>query len=368
MRILTWSMALCSGFLFLPCDASELKSVVEKAAKDKKVVIAHRGASGYLPEHSLASKTLAYQMGADYIEQDLVLSKDNRLVVLHDIYLDRVTDVASKFKDRAREDGRYYAMDFTLAEIQSLQRTERFRMKGGKQVAVYSERTPLWQGNHKVHSFEQELELIQQLNIDQGRNVGIYPEIKDPSFHRHHGRDISRIVLKTLYKYGYRTRQSKVYLQSFDPIELQRIRRDLLPEFKMDLKLIQLIANTRWKITKVYTAGGPQNYDYDWMLTPAGMRKIAQYAQGVGPYKNMLIKPQSTADKLVITPVLKAAHASGLVVHPYTFRSDKGHLASYANTLKQQLDIFYFTLGVDGLFTDYPDVAVKLLSAKESVD
>ena len=327
----------------------------------QKIVIAHRGASGYLPEHSLASKQLAFEMGADYIEQDLVLTKDNRLIVLHDIYLDRVTDVATRFKDRARQDGRYYAIDFTWDEVKTLQRTERFKIKNKREVAVFKDRTPLWRGDYKVHLFEQELDLIKKLNHQTDKNVGIYPEIKDPSFHRNQGKDISREVLKTLLSYGYNKRSSKVYLQSFDPIELQRIRQKLLKEYKMDLKLVQLVAHTKWGITKLYTSNGVSNYSYDWMLKPDAMQKIAKYAQGIGPYKSMLVKNTASSDKLQISPMMKAAHKAGLVVHPYTFRSDERRQPNYASSFSKQLAIFYFEVGVDGLFTDFPDVAVKVL-------
>jgi glycerophosphoryl diester phosphodiesterase len=330
----------------------------------QKIVIAHRGASGYLPEHSLAAKQLAYEMGADYIEQDLVLTKDNRLIVLHDIYLDRVTDVAVKYEARARPDGRYYAIDFTWDEIATLKRTERFKIKNDQQVAVYKNRTPLWKGDYKVHLFEQELALIQKLNLQTGQDVGIYPEIKAPSFHRHEGKDISPIVLKTLTDYGYNKRSSKVYLQSFDAIELQRIRKTLLEQHQMDIKLVQLIAQTRWGITKVYADSGVTNYNYDWMLKAGAMQKIAQYAQGIGPHKGMLVKNSASADNLQISPIIASAHKSGLFVHPYTFRSDESRKPNYASSFQKQLAIFYFKVGVDGLFTDFPDVAVKLLKSK----
>ena len=141
----------------------------------QQVVIAHRGASGYLPEHTLPSKALAYQQGADYLEQDLVMTKDDRLIVLHDHFLDRVTDVAEKFPGRARADGRFYAIDFTLAEIKSLKFTEGFDIKDGEKVAVYPLRFPLWASDFRIHTFEEELEFIQGLNKTMKRNVGIYP-------------------------------------------------------------------------------------------------------------------------------------------------------------------------------------------------
>jgi len=332
--------------------------------KTDKIVVAHRGASGYLPEHSMAAKELAFEMGADYIEQDLVLSKDNKLLVLHDLYLDNVTDVASVYPSRAREDGHFYAIDFTYAEIKKLRLTERFKVVEGKQVAVFPTRSPLWQGQHTVHLFEQELALIAKLNAKNNKAVGIYTEIKSPSFHRNEGKDISKSVLSALKKAGFDKKSSNVYLQSFDAIELQRIDSELLPSMQMDLKLVQLIAMTSWGLTKVYDANEVSNYSYDWMFAADGMSKVAEYADGVGPFKRMLISKNSTADKLDISPLVTRAHDAGLVVHPYTFRADEGRVEKYANSFEDMLDIFYFKLGVDGVFTDYPDRAVKFLECK----
>jgi glycerophosphoryl diester phosphodiesterase len=334
------------------------------SVKADKIVVAHRGASGYLPEHSMDSKELAFKMGADYIEQDLVLSKDNQLLVLHDLYLDNVTDVAAVYPSRARGDGHFYAIDFTYDEIKQLRLTERFKVVDGKQVAVFASRTPLWQGQHKVHLFEQELALIAKLNAENDKNVGIYTEIKSPSFHRNEGKDISKIVLGALKKAGFDKKSSNIYLQSFDAIELKRIDSELLPSMQMDLKLVQLIAMTSWGLTKEYHANKVSNYSYDWMFAADGMSKVAEYADGVGPFKRMLISKKSTANKLEITPLLSRAHAAGLVVHPYTFRADEGRVEKYANSFEDMLDIFYFKLGVDGVFTDYPDKAVKFLKSK----
>ena len=141
----------------------------------EKIVIAHRGASGYVPEHTIAAKAMAYAMGADYIEQDVVMTKDNQLVVLHDHYLDHVTDVQEKFFTRKREDGRYYVIDFTLDEIRTLNVSERYDMIDGVKVAVFANRFPLNKSIFKVHTLSEEIELIQGLNKSTGKNIGIYP-------------------------------------------------------------------------------------------------------------------------------------------------------------------------------------------------
>ena len=161
------------------------------ADSNEKIVIAHRGASGYLPEHTLPAKAMAYAQGADYLEQDLVMTKDDHLVVLHDHYLDRVTDVADRFPDRARKDGRYYAIDFTLDEIKSLKFTEGFDIENGKKVQTYPGRFPMGKSDFRVHTFEEEIEFVQGLNHSTGKNIGIYPEIKAPWFHHQEGKDIA---------------------------------------------------------------------------------------------------------------------------------------------------------------------------------
>lgn len=324
-----------------------------------KIVIAHRGASGYLPEHTLAAKALAHAMGADYIEQDLVLTKDNQLVVLHDRYLDRVTDVARAFPGRQRSDGRFYALDFTLDEIRQLQVTEGFRLKNGQVTAIFPQRFPLGSARFGVPTLAEEIELIQGLNKTLGREVGIYPEIKSPWFHHQEGRDIARHTLEVLQQYGYTGKQSPVFLQCFDPHELQRIKRDLLPEFGMDIKLVQLIAQTDWAETYERSGDGWQPYNYDWMLQPGAMAQIATYADGIGPWLPMVISETSTATRLRFSSLVTDAHMAGLQVHPYTLRLDR--LPAYAANFEQLLDIVYHQADADGAFTDFPDRAAQFL-------
>ncbi|EKO3402097.1 glycerophosphodiester phosphodiesterase [Vibrio fluvialis] len=347
-KILTLSL------LSLACSASVFAN---------PLVIAHRGASGYLPEHTLEAKALAYGMKPDYIEQDVVMTRDDQLVVLHDHYLDRVTDVAERFPDRARADGRYYAIDFTLAEIKSLRVTEGFNIDDkGNKVAGFPDRFPMWKSSFTVPTFAEEIELIQGLNKSLGYDIGIYPEIKAPWFHRHEGKDISKAVLDVLKQYGYDSKEDKVYLQCFDANELKRIHDELLPSMKMDLNLVQLMAYTDWNETMTYQGDTAMPYSYDWMFEPGGMKKVAQYADGIGPWKPMLVDDKSTKDNIIIKPLMGEAKAAGLVVHPYTFRADKGRIAPYAENFDGMLDVFYNQVKVDGLFTDFPDKAVSFLN------
>lgn len=332
-----------------------------KTDKTDKIVIAHRGASGYLPEHTLPSKAMAYQQGADYLEQDLVMTKDDKIIVLHDHYLDRITDVAERFPDRARKDGRYYAIDFTLPEIKSLQFTEGFDIKDGKKVQSYPGRFPMGKSDFRIHTFEEEIEFVQGLNHSTGKNIGIYPEIKAPWFHRSEGKDISVKVIDILKQYGYTKKDDNVYLQCFDFNELKRIKTELMPKAGVDLKLVQLIARTDWEETFEPNAEGKLvNYSYDWMFEPGAMVEIAKYADGIGPQYPMLIDVNASKPGSVkLTSMTKDAHDNGMVVHPYTLRADL--LPKYATSMDQLHEIMFKQAKVDGIFTDFPDLTVTFL-------
>jgi len=271
-------------------------------SQSTKIVIAHRGASGYLPEHTLASKAMAYAMQPHFLEQDLVLSKDNVPIVIHDIHLETVTDVAIKFPDRKRENNRYYVIDFAFAELQQLQVTERFDPKTGKQV--YPNRFPKGKGNFKLHSLQ-----------ETGLNIGIYPEIKEPAFHNNEGKDISKVVLKVLSDYGYTTKKDNCILQCFDKKELKRMRTAL----NSALFLVQLIETKE-----------EANH----------LKDFAEYADGVGPWYQQ-----------IDSNFVKEAHALDLKVHAYTFRADDlGEFESF----DKLLDYGFNTLNLDGIFTDFP--------------
>lgn len=335
----------------------------ERPETGSKIVIAHRGASGYLPEHTLPAKALAYGQGADYLEQDLVMTKDDRLIVLHDHYLDRVTDVADKFPDRKRSDGRYYAIDFTLSEVQSLKFTEEFKIENGKRQQVWPNRFPMFKSEFRIHTFEDEIEFIQGLNHSSNKNIGIYPEIKAPWFHRNEGKDISLKTLETLKKYGYTKKDDRVYVQCFDPNETKRIHDELMQQVGIDLKIIQLIAKTDWEETFEKQADGKLvNYSYDWMFEPGAMKEIAKYADGIGPQYPMLIAEGSVKGNVKFTPMVKEAHENGLQVHPYTLRADL--IPDYADDMTDLFAIVYDGAGVDGVFSDFPDLAVQYLKSK----
>ncbi|MFL2856735.1 MAG: glycerophosphodiester phosphodiesterase [Pseudohongiellaceae bacterium] len=315
-----------------------------------KIVIAHRGASGYLPEHTLEAKAMAYSMGAHYIEQDVVMTKDDYLIVLHDITLDRTTDVDEQYPNRARDDGRYYAIDFTLEEIRGLKASEGFRLENGEKVQGYSNRFPMGSSFFRVPTLEEEIQLIQGMNKSTGNDIGIYPEIKQPEFHRNEGKDISTAVVNLLKQYGYASKQDKVFLQTFSFAELEVIKNDILPAAGIDINLIQLI-------------GGQSSYP--WMFEADGMSTLAEFADGIGPEKGLVISRSSSRSNLEISPLVDRAHAAGLQVHPYTYRLDPGQVPSYAEDFEDLLRLHYFEADVDGLFTDFPDRAIKFLQANQ---
>jgi len=323
----SWCIILL--YLFFGCNAETKKQATMK----KKIVIAHRGASGYLPEHTMEAKAMAYAMKPDFLEQDLVLSKDDVPIVIHDIELDDVTNVAEKFPERKRTDGRFYVIDFTFEELQQLNVTERFNYKTQKQF--YPNRFPKGKGNFKLHSLQQEIELIQGLNISTGNNIGIYPEIKNPEFHHKNGKDIAKITLKILADYGYKTKEDNCIFQCFDAKELARVRKEL----QSDLFLVQLI---------------------EFPEETKHLKHFATYADGLGPwYKQVLNKKEN--GKWVFTTLVTDAHALGLKVHPYTFRADQ--LEEFSS-FDEMMQVLFFEANIDGGFTDFPDKMISFLNNK----
>ncbi len=305
----------------------------------RPVVIAHRGASGYLPEHTLQAKALAYKMGADYLEQDVVATLDDELVVLHDIHLDRVTDVASFYPRRCRDDGRFYARDFALEEIRQLSAHERTNADGS---LVYPGRYEGEGEQFRVHTFAEELSFIARLQSDGGRPVGIYPEIKSPAWHLSEGVDISALFLDLLREFGFESHSDPVYVQCFDDQELIRIRNTL----GCSLKLIQLIGENSWREAKT---------DYEALWTEDGLQRLSSTVDGIGPWINQLyrIRPDGEIDN---TGAVARAHKYGLAVHPFTFRKDD--LPQGFESFEQLLQFATHELSVDGLFTDFPDLAL----------
>lgn len=313
------------------------------AAEPRPLVIAHRGASGYLPEHTLAAKALAYGQGADFLEQDVVLSKDGVPVVFHDTAIDTTTDVATKFPERKRADGRFYALDFTVAELKQLNATERFNPKTGQ--AVLPGRFPVGVGAFQVATLEEEIRFIQGLNRSTGHAVGIYPELKAPAWHRKEGRDLAAAVLPILRRYGYDTKESACYVQCFELAEVRRLRGELA-----------------WKGKVVMLLGGkgkgPGDTDFGYLQTDAGLAELAKLVDGIGPPIGSYVTGKTPAERKV-TDLAARARKAGLQSHPYTLRADE--LPKCVASAEELMKALFEEAKVEGLFTDFPDLCVRHL-------
>ena len=322
-----------SKILFsLLCLVCLVQNFHAQTTMEEKIIIAHRGASGYLPEHTLEAKALAYGLGSDYLEQDIVLTQDDVPIVMHDIYLDEVTNVNTIFPDRARSDGRYYVIDFSFVDLQKLNVHERINRTTGKQV--YPERFPKSSSSFSIHSLQEEIEMVQGMNHSTGKNVGIYPEIKNPKFHQSEGKDISKIVLDILKDYGYSTKDDACILQCFDAKELKRIRLDLGSQ----LFLTQLM-EAKSEIVE--------------------LEAFANYADAIGPWYGLFIDRLDQKGEPVLNDLSEKAHDLGLKVHPYTYRKDDHE---GFKSFEDLLNVSFQQLGVDGVFTDFPDIVARYLN------
>lgn len=308
MRVLTCSVSSCFLVACLGCDVSAVE-----LSEPIRLVIAHRGASGYLPEHTLAAYALAHGQGADYVELDLVRTKDGAFICLHDIYLERTTNVADVYPDRKRKDGRWYAADLSLAEVRSLEALE--RLPG---------RFPKGDSKFGVPTFEETIELVQGLNQSTGRRVGIYPELKASSFHTDEGLAMEEAFLSILRSYGFEDGATPIFVQSFEPSALRRLR-----ELGSEYPQILLVGSRE---------------SFDGLRTDEGLREVLEYADGIGPAKPLLL-----SDPNMVT----RAHELGLQVHPYTFRADD--VPPSSDSFEDELRTFFDVIGVDGVFSDFPD-------------
>lgn len=304
----------------------------------RPIVIAHRGASGYLPEHTLPAKALAHAQGADYLEQDVVATADDQLVVLHDIHLDRISDVAALFPARARDDGRFYVRDFTLQELRGLSVNHRQDENG---APVYPHRSAADDESLRIHTLAEELEFIGRLNEATGRRAGVYPEIKRPAWHKQQGVDIAPQLLQVLADFGYENSDDPAWVQCFDAAEIKRLREQL----NCRLKLVQLIGENSWK---------ESSDDYDILRTKRGLKSVARVADAIGPWLQHTYRLTPKLKRPGSTGLVERAHALGLAVHPYTFRLDD--LPPGFTNVASLLQFLLGKLNIDGIFSDFPDV------------
>jgi glycerophosphoryl diester phosphodiesterase len=350
------------------------------------LVIAHRGASGYLPESTAEAYQRAIDLGADAIELDLISTGDGVLIASHYPNLAITTDVANRpeFANRRREnwpvDGElqsgWFAHDFTLAEIKTL-----------GVVATDPERPQQYNGRFRMVTLQEVMDLVKAESQRLGRSIAIYPETKNPTYHRELGLPLEDRLISAIRSAGWNSREAPVFVQSFEPGSLKEMRAKGL-----DVRMVQLIDADGYDFrTGGLTYKPPFHRPYDWeisgdqrlfkdMVTPAGLAEIRRYADGIGPWKPYIVPVQGRLDDagrlLDIsgdgsvdlrdavtgspTSLVEDAHELGLFVHAFTFRSEGRYLAhSYRGDPRAEY-LQFFRLGVDGVFSEFPDVAAAV--------
>lgn len=378
-RALTAALVLGTALTAASASAQQYKTLDGK----RPLVIGHRGASGTFPEHTIASYTHAIAVGADFIEPDLVATKDGVLVARHEPFISGTTDVASRpeFANRKRVrnlDGvatdDWWVADFTLAELKTLRAKQAF-----------ADRDQSYNGKFEIPTFQEVIDLAKKESAKRGRVIGIYPETKHPTFHHAIGLPLEDRLVAQLKKAGWTKKTDPVFIQSFEVSNLKYLRT------KTNLRLVQLIDADDVDKDGNISLVAPYDKPYDFavlgdkrtfkdMLTPDGLKDIKTYADAVGPWKPYLVpgkqvdadgdgKPDDLnkdgkideQDRVLLpeTGLVKAAHAAGLYIHTWTFRNEPKRLASdFKGDPAAEYKLF-FGLGVDGLFSDFPETAVK---------
>jgi glycerophosphoryl diester phosphodiesterase len=321
-------------------------------------VIGHRGAAGYRPEHTLASYELAARMGADYVEPDLVTTKDGVLVARHEPEIGGTTNVAdhpefagrktTKMLDGVATAG-WFTEDFTLAELKTLRAKER--------IPDVRQRNTIYDGRYQIPTFQEVIDLVRRLSRELHRDIGIYPETKHPTYFRKQGLALEPKLVSMLNRNGLNRRGAKVFVQSFEVSNLKAL------DPRLNVPLVQLTAATGAPFDFV-DSGDPRTYAD--MTTAAGLREVATYADGIGPDKNQIIPRDANGFLQQPTALVRDAHRAGLLVHPYTFRAENSFLpADFQSSsvptaygdLFSEIATFRAT-GIDGLFTDNTDIAI----------
>ncbi|MBE8987626.1 glycerophosphodiester phosphodiesterase [Nostoc sp. LEGE 12450] len=327
-------------------------------SKTSPIIIAHRGASGYRPEHTLAAYELAIALGADYIEPDLVSTKDGVLIARHENEISETTDVANhaefahlqntKIIDGESKTG-WFTEDFTLAELKTLRAKERIGQLRSQNTA--------YDGLFEIPTLQEIIDLVKRKSAEINRAIGIYPETKHPTYFKSIGLALEPPLLATLAANGYEGANAPIFIQSFEVSNLQDLST------KTDLPLVQLLNNSG-KPDDFVISGDERTYAD--LATASGLREIAKYAQAVGIHKNLLV-PRDSSGKLrrrgaacrqtSPTSLVIDAHAAGLLVHAWTFRNEDCFLPlDFQGNPQGEYELF-FSLGVDGVFSDYPDTA-----------
>lgn len=366
--VVSMLFALCARSTSSMVGASEAKSQRTEAGPStglvKPLVIAHRGASGYRPEHTLAAYELAIDLGADYIEPDLVPTKDGHLVTRHENEISGTTDVAnhSEFADRKktkRIDGKdilgWFTEDFTLAELKSLRARER--------MPAVRQRNTIYDNRYQIPEFDDVINLVKRKEAQLHRRIGLYPEAKHPSYFARINLPTEQTIVDTLKRHGYEKSSDPVYIQCFETATLQKLKT------MTKLKLVQLVADDELPYDLVARNDKRKIAD---LINPEGLAAIARYAHGVGPNKNLIVGRSADGKLLKPTTLVADAHKAGLEVHPWTFRNEnqflpqdfrkvdsaeKGADNLYGNALAEYK--MFYDLDVDGVFSENPDTAVE---------
>lgn len=334
-------------------------------SENNPLVIGHRGASGYLPEHTLEAYALAIRQGADYVEPDLVATKDGHLIARHEPNITNTTDVAShpefasrrttKNVDGVNETG-WFASDFTLREIKTL-----------RALQTFPERPQQFNGRFRIPTLSEVIELVQRQSKRRHRRIGIYPETKHPTFHKDLGLALEGRLVRILDRYDLDRRKSPVFIQSFEQSNLKRLNR------MIDVRLVQLVDAFDVDANGNLIYQAPFDRPYDWTVsgdpellartfgffaTDEGLEEISTYADGIGPWKKYIVSTNAANDTLPPTDLIDRAHAHGLLIHTWTFRSEQSRLANQymGNPINEYLQ--FYELGIDGVFSDFPDHAV----------
>jgi glycerophosphoryl diester phosphodiesterase len=330
------------------------------------LVIAHRGASGYRPEHTLAAYRLGARMGADYIEPDLVSTRDGVLVARHENEISGTTDVAEHPEFAGRRTTKtidgieitgWFTEDFTLAELKTLRAKER--------IPALRQRNTLYDGRYAIPTFQEVIATARKLSRELRREIGIYPELKHSTYFASIGLALEPPLVRALRRNKLDRRKAKVFVQSFEVSNLMWLNA------RLKVPLVQLLDAPTARPADLVAAGDPRTYGD--LATPAGLQEVATYADGVGPAKTYIVPRDADGRSQAPTSFLDDAHAAGLDVHPYTFRNENSFLplelrrgsdpAHYGNSFAEYEQ--FFELGVDGVFSDNPDTAV---AAREEAD
>ena len=318
------------------------------ASGQQKWVIAHRGASGYLPENTLPAFAMAHGLGCDWIELDVILSQDDQPIVLHDTYLDRLTDVNRCFPGRQRQDNLSYALDLSLEELRQLRVSERRDQQGNP---AFPRRFLQGHSRFEIPTLAEVVQLIQGLNHSTGKTVGLLIEIKSPAWHHQQGRDLSQKVLEVLDDLSVNDNNCPIILESFDAPEVKRLRNELKTRFP----LLQLLENNSWQES--------EETDYEFLLTKEGLQTLTEHVQGIAVWTGHVLEGRYLSGMPQLSSLVKDAHELGLKVYTYTLRADG--LPTYIQSFEEMLHILYYEADVDGIFTDFPDRANTYLRTLE---